>query len=494
MQKPRRRGAAWSGVSSQKQAEAISPQEQMRLCHEHAAKWGIEIVAELEVAESRSIILLEDAARRIPAYAELRRLIKEKAIDVLFCYDVGRLGRKTPLILAIIELCDESGILVYEIESPPRALDETYDYSARIVHAIEATGYQHEVDKLKERLAYGRMGRVQAGNMPSGRPPYGYTVVVRLRRSQTVRTIEVDESRAAIVREIFSRYLDGEGFGTIGFALNARGVPSPSGIRWHHRLVADVIKRAWRYAGYGEITVTTRHGRQYVKAQGNWTPIIDATTAERAIAERATRKANRRVADTKSRLSGLVWCDRCKILMNQSLPAIESNGRPRHVRFYCKNPNHANAVPTRRILDAIAIAIEDLLASDLSAIEDAPSAALDAIHAQIAEHETAIKRRQASITQAQTYAIDGLLSADDLRAQLDRLNAAVATEQTIIQRLRSQLDAEQARGTQRERLAHIAEQGRAMLTTDNVPAANAWLREYVSVWCDNNRIVEVRLG
>lgn len=66
-----KRGLAWSGVSSKKQAENISPQEQLRLCHEHADRHGVQIVAELEVAESRSITLFEDAARRIPAYAEL---------------------------------------------------------------------------------------------------------------------------------------------------------------------------------------------------------------------------------------------------------------------------------------------------------------------------------------------------------------------------------------------------------------------------------------
>ena len=488
----RRRGAAWSGVSSKKQAEAISPQEQMRLCHEHAAKWGVEIVAELEVAESRRIVLLEDAARRIPAYAELLALIRRRAIDVLFCYDVGRLGRKTPLILSIIELCDEAGILVYEIESPPSSLDETYDYSARIVHAIEATGYQHEVDKMRERLAYGRMGRVKAGNMPSGRPPYGYRVVVTVERLQTIRRVEVNENAAAIVREIFSRYLSGMGLGAIASLLNGRGVPSPAGVRWTHTLVGGVIGRAWRYAGYSEITVNSKRGRNYIKEPGNWTPIIDVPTAERATAERAARKSNRRIANTTARLTGVVWCARCGHPMHQSLPAIEGSGRARHVRFYCKNPAHRNAVPTRRIMDALRIALDELTAADLSAIDDNPRAALDVIHRQIADHEATIKRRQTAMAQAQTLAVDGLLSPDDLRAQLDRLANAIAAEQTAIAQLSARLNAEQARGTRRDRLAQMIGRGYEMLTTPNTAAANIWWREYVRVYCDDDRILEVR--
>ncbi len=490
----KKRGLAWSGVSSKKQAENISPQEQLDLCHQHAAKWGVEIIAELEVAESRSITLFEDAARRIPAYADLHRMIRNREIDVLFCYDVGRLGRKRALTLTIIDLCVEAGILVYEIESPPHSLDESYDYGDLIIHAIEATGYQYEVEKLKERLAYGRIGRVKAGNMPSGRPPYGYRVTVRLERSQTVRAVEIDAAAAAVVREIFRRYLDGAGLGTIAAALNARGILSPRGVAWNYRLVVDLIGRAWRYAGYGETTVTHKAGRSYVKAPGRWPPIIDAATAERALAERTERAANRRISDTTSRLTGVVWCVRCQRPMNQSLPAVERSGRPRHVRFYCKNPLHANAVPTSRIHAALRLALDELAGADLSAIADAPPAALESIRQRMAEHEAAIKRHQARLEHAVSLAVENLLPADTLRSQLERIQAAIAAEQAALDRLAAQQDAEQSRGTQRERLAQIVASGYAMLTTPNTALANTWWRQFVRVWCDDNQIVEVRLG
>ena len=60
--------------------------------------------------ESRSIILLEEACRRIPAYARLVQLIEARAFDVLVYLDRSRLGRKASLSMAIVELCHVRGL------------------------------------------------------------------------------------------------------------------------------------------------------------------------------------------------------------------------------------------------------------------------------------------------------------------------------------------------------------------------------------------------
>ena len=86
----------------------------------HAEKHGGQVVAELVVpGESRSIVLFEDAARKMQAYAELKRLVDARAFDVLVYLDRSRLGRKASLSMAVVELCNVAGIICYETENPP---------------------------------------------------------------------------------------------------------------------------------------------------------------------------------------------------------------------------------------------------------------------------------------------------------------------------------------------------------------------------------------
>lgn len=116
------RWVSWAAVSSLPQAKKISNEDQLAENRRHAEKHGGNVVAELVVpGESRSIVLFEDAARRIEAYAELKRLVDARAFDVLVYLDRSRLGRKASLSMSVVELCHSAGIATYETENAPTA-------------------------------------------------------------------------------------------------------------------------------------------------------------------------------------------------------------------------------------------------------------------------------------------------------------------------------------------------------------------------------------
>ena len=262
---------------------------------------------------------------------------------------------------------------------------------------------------------------------------------------------------------------------------------------WTHTKIGQLLGRIWRYAGYSEITVTTKRGSDYIKSPGKWEPIVSEDTARRVVEERAARLDNRRIANTKGRLTGVVWCTRCHHAMHQSLAATEKSGRARWERFYCKwEFGHRNAVPTATVMDALRQALDVLAAADLSAIDVGDnSAMIAAIAEDIASHESNIERHRANIRRAQTFAVEGMLSTDDLRAQLDRLNAAIAAEHAEIAKLKQRQAHQEAEGTRAERLEEIVAHGYEMLTTDNLAAANTWWRKYCRVLCDRNTITDV---
>jgi DNA invertase Pin-like site-specific DNA recombinase len=485
----------WRAVSSKEQAEKVSPELQEQLARDHVARWGGQVLDVLDVAESRDIVLLSDAAAAIPAYAKLLDYIRRQAFDVLACYDLSRLGRAHTLILDIVELCSRAGILVYELENPPPSLDGRKSYDESIVRALKAVGYQHEVEKMRDRMRFGREGRAKGGKLPQV-PPYGYRWQ---HHGDGRRTVEIDPAAAAIVRQIVESYLGGRGVSAIAADLTRRGIPTPAGgAAWQKNSVGVILARAWTYAGYAEYYRTSKaRRRDYIRAPGNWTPIVDAATAERIEAERAARAANRHISNTPSRLTGIVVCLDCNRPMwqvrNEDGTVRDSyTGWRRRAKFYCQPAHPGGSVGTNRVLEALAVALAELAVADLSNLPDDTAARAADLAATIAAHDAAIARHTASLRRADDAYVAGVMDLERYRAQVQRLQAAIEAEQSSQTQARAAADAQAQRGSRAEMLRLIAASGPAMLTTPDAAAANAWLRQYVRVLVRANQVQEVR--
>ena len=490
----------WRAVSSKKQAEEVSPQVQEEMARQHVAKWGGTVVDVLDVAESRDIVLLEDAAATIPAYAKLQDYIYRHAVDVLMCYDLSRLGRAHTLILAVVELCRRADIAVYELENPPHSLDMRGGYDEMLIRALKSVGYQHEVMKMRDRMRYGREGRAKKGELPQV-PPFGYRWQ---HRPDGERTVEIDEAAAAVVREIGRLYLAGKGQIGIAAAMTARGIPTPAGgAVWQKNSVGVILRRCWTYAGYAEYYRKRKTG--YIRSRGTWAPLWDEATAERIENEMAARAANRRIADTPSRLTGIVICEQCGRTMWQVRNEDRSRrdawhdkrkGQPYHytrrAKFYCQ-PNHpGGSVGTNRVLEALSIALDDLSRRDLSAFPDDDGDQAAQLAAQLAAHDSAIAKHVAGLRRADDAFVAGVMDLDRYKAQVDRLKALIAAEESAKTTLQAAADAAQQRGSRADMLREVAARGPAMLTTEDTAAANAWLRRYVRVFVAENQVTEVR--
>ena len=501
-----KRFVIWVAVSSEEQAEKYSPQEQLNLARQHVARWGGSIVAELSVSESRSIVLFSDACERIPAYAALHDLIRRRAFDVLVCYDTTRLGRKSSLIMAVLELCAEAGIAVYELDSPPASLDPNRTYDNKLLGALKAVGSQREVDKMRERLHYGRIGRVKAGSFPGREPPYGYAYRYD---AAGARHIETVPDEAAVVREIFAAYLGGRGMDRIARDLTARGVPSPGAAEWRRGVtaagiwrksgIAAIIKRAWTYAGVSRLAPG---GRLLAEGRGQWEPIISADTAERALTERTARVSNRRRANAPNRLTGIVWCVQCQRPMRQvinddglifdSYDKRRKTPTRRRAQFACYPSHPGGSVGTNRVIAALRIALDELTRADLSAIADVQDDRAGQLQAQMDAHAAAIARHQQALRRADTAFVSGAMDEERYTEQVKRLRAAIEAEQDAAAQLGAMLETEATRGRRRDRLQEVIAAGYAMLDAPDIPAANSWWRRYVQVWVEGNNIVEVR--
>ncbi len=174
--------------------------------------------------------------------------------------------------------------------------------------------------------------RAQLGHVTGGRV-FGYDNV-RL-NGHVERCI--NKTEATVVRDIYQRYADGEGFKGIAHALNARKVPSPRAQRgrpsgWEPSTVRSVLKREL-YRGVFTYNKTkkrlddgSRRGRQRKRPESEWTRIdlpelrvVDAAVAERvderlqgrrhAYLRTATGRLLGRPVEGKRLLSGFLVCE-----------------------------------------------------------------------------------------------------------------------------------------------------------------------------------------
>jgi len=500
----------WRAVSSKKQAEEVSPQVQEEMARAHVAKWDGTVVDVLDVAESRDIVLLSDAAAAIPAYARLQEYIDRRTIDVLLCYDLSRLGRAYPLTVAIVELCRRQSILIYELDNPPRDLEPRGTYDEMLIRGFKAMGYQHETMKKNERARFGREGRAKKGELPQ-LPPYGYYweyTVVKDEISglplRTDRAVAVDPDKAAIVREIGQRYLAGHGQNRIAEWLTQSGISTPEGLPvWEKNSVRVILKRAWTYAGYAEYYRARKTG--YIRARGSWEPIWDEATAESIEKEQQARAANRRIADTPSRLTGLVICEHCGRPMRQmrnedgSIRDPRPNQRHpdrieyvrRRAKFYCVPVHPGGSIGTNRVLEALAAAFADLATLDLSAIPDNDTNQAEHLAAQLAAHDAAIAKHQRGLRLADDAFVAGVMDLDRYKTQVDKLRGLIEAEESAKTQLQAAADAVRQRGSRVDLLREVAARGPAALVNEDTAASNAWLRKCVRVMVRDNEVTDV---
>jgi site-specific DNA recombinase len=193
------------------------------------AEWAEEgVSAYRSSSEERDIVrdVLRAAARR--------------EFEVLLLFKADRLSRRSleyPVVLAQLRRMGVRTIAVAD-QAGGRELETDGQYD-KLIRFIE--GWQAETESYNTslRVAEAMRQKKLRGEWTGGRPPYGFRVV-RLDSGRAVLAIDPDE--AAVVRRIFAWYLDeGLGMTAITKRLNATGVATRHGARWHLHSVRRIL-------------------------------------------------------------------------------------------------------------------------------------------------------------------------------------------------------------------------------------------------------------
>ena len=235
------RVGVWAAVSSKAQAaeDKVSLQDQEQRGQEFAQSLdGGQVVAVYRVGgQSRDIVFWHHAEAAIAAYGELRRDIEAGRLDVLWCYDVDRLGRDPALAQTLISLVETNGAEVYISTAPHPIGQKTAGH--RYVSAIQAVRAGEDSALRAYRHASGMRGRVKRG-MIANTPPYGYQAMHS--DNGDVRAYEFTAGIAA-VELMTTLFLSGHSYAEIQRRMNASDYPPPmGGDFWQHKVIRFCIR------------------------------------------------------------------------------------------------------------------------------------------------------------------------------------------------------------------------------------------------------------
>lgn len=506
--------AIWTAVSSDEQAKRYSLDTQLQECQGFVAQIPTRypgdtatIIAELSLADTRSIIEFSEAVRLYPAsYGMLETLIKQHKINVLLCVRRDRLGREASLIMTIEALCRKHKVKVVALKSgAPSTLDPVDDEGSGYVVAIEAETARVEVRRLQDRRASGMAGRVREEQLFPNNIPWGYSY--RYNDSGEIAGIVLDPAAKAFLRRIFiALYLiEGHGLEAISKILDAEGSQTPKGKRWRVGHVSALFRLLDRYAGWIEYNRQSKTGKEHIRVRGNYEPVISEDELKAIRAQRQERMQKPQHQHTA--LSGVVLCAACGKAMyhNYRRPSVRSRRVTSQGYLYCHNRDCTEQayITDWMIINALyesVDAIKELDENDL--IKIAAQQPVDIRPAQqrldalVAEQKKLYEERRRSIRAFVTLAA---LTDDEFTEITQRIDNRLLFLDDEIATARTALEEDQNRNRGAERVRQFQQLGREMLDRRDEEAAkvNQWLRLHVRVYArkgaraDAHRRIEV---
>jgi site-specific DNA recombinase len=199
--------------------------------------------------------------------AEFQRMMHDAAagaFQALVFYDLDRFGRDGHKTMVALHELTDLGVTIWDFSTGVRV--DLDSFEGEMMTFMKARVAQDFRVKIRKHTTTAMYDKAKQGLVTGGKT-FGYDNE-KIAKGQT--KWRVNDAEAAVVREIYQRYADGEGARSIAGALNRSGVPTPRAQRgrasgWSATTVHDVLDRPL-YRGqivYGRST--KRYGRELGK-------------------------------------------------------------------------------------------------------------------------------------------------------------------------------------------------------------------------------------
>src|SRR4051794_32043626 len=227
------RVAAYARVSTQRQAQAQTTEQQLERLRAHAATRGWALPSECIFRDDGC----SGAALRRPGLDRLRDAAAGARLDRILITAPDRLARNYVHQVLLVEELQGHGAAVEFLDRPM-----SQDPHDQLLLQIRGAVAEYERTLITERMRRGRLRKLQAGILlPWTRPPYGCRVDPE--RPRDPAGVRLDEAEAAVARDLFARFDKGASVRELARRLRGLGIVSPSGLSsWHLSTVRGLLK------------------------------------------------------------------------------------------------------------------------------------------------------------------------------------------------------------------------------------------------------------
>lgn len=238
----------------------------------------------------------------------LRRMLRDaQPGDIILTYKLDRLTRSVMDLYELMKIFDQRGL---KFKSATEEFNTTTSHG-RLMITLVAVLAQWERETIAERVKMGRQKKAATGEWPGGPIPFGYKGEPTLvRGSRTLYRLVPDPDRAHIVREIFERYLGGQGVRGIAQWLSRElGVPAAAGGVWRP---VTLVRLLTNPVYCGDIVHGRRTGGPTTRVAGNHEGIVPREMFDQvqAMFERRKGMAPRQATGIYP-LAGVARCGEC---------------------------------------------------------------------------------------------------------------------------------------------------------------------------------------
>lgn len=299
-------GVIYARYSSHNQREE-SIEQQIEECQAFAAQNDIRII---DIYADKAVSGRSDNRA---SFQRMMRDAERKHFDVVIAYKSNRIARNMFNALSY-----ENRLATHNIETLYAKEEFGNTAAGRFALRTMMNVNQFYSENMSEDIKRGMRDNAEKC-LVNGSLPYGYV-------PGTDRTYTVDEEKAAVVREIFSRYLRGDPIAEISRDLNARGYRTKRGGLWgknsfHRMLRNDAYIGTYRHSG--------------VVKEDAFPAIVDKATFK-AVQNRLPSEENTRSKSTEYILTGKLFCGQCgKPMIGTS--GKSEDGSPLYHYYSCRD-------------------------------------------------------------------------------------------------------------------------------------------------------------
>jgi site-specific DNA recombinase len=225
--------AIYARVSTQRQAQAQTTDQQLDRLRAHAEGQGWSLAADHVFRDDG----YSGANLRRPGLDRLRDAAASARLDRVLITEPDRLARNYVHQVLLVEELQKHGAEVVFLDRPM-----SRDPHDQLLLQIRGAVAEYERTLISERMRRGRLRKLRAGTLlPWTRPPYGYRLDPE--RPRDPAGVRLDEAEAAVVRDLFAWFADE---GATILALTQRlarlGLASPRGHRtWNASALRGVL-------------------------------------------------------------------------------------------------------------------------------------------------------------------------------------------------------------------------------------------------------------